>query len=440
MPENVLVLVNADDPRRADYERLSPWPIHFAAAGSRVCDVWREVFRLFPDEPYYGLLADDLIPITPGWHERMVEAAGRHHFANPRGGPHWPQKMRTAVCIGGDLVRTMGFLVPEGFKHNFADDVWDLVGATFRLVVPLPDVTVEHRHPLYGTAKNDETYARGSADFDRDGERFRQWRNSGEWVDVARRVSALTGMQLGTVSGATHRVALCIPSGDAVMIHKPFVRCLEATKALLDEHGVKWVQIRRDGGSHIGKAREGVLWSAMQTDATHLFWIDDDMTWEPETVLSLLSAGLDFTAVVGMRKTTPLAPACNVLPGAAVFDHRTGFMEVRDVGFAFVCLRREVIDRLCEANPDLQYQTGDGSKQYALFLDMIDRDSVAEGERLGEDFSFCRRWRAIGGRIWVDPHAELGHWGVSNYRGKLADFFVYGSEEKAPPAALAAAR
>lgn len=438
MPENMVVLVNEDDPRRADYLATSPWPIHFVPAGSRTGDVWREVFRLFPDEPYYGLTADDTTPLTTGWHEKMVEAAGAHRFANPRGGPGWPHKMRTALCIGGDLVRAMGGLAPDGFRHNFVDDVWDLAGSTFRLVVPLPDIVVEHRHPIYGTAEPDETYTRGSADFEQDRERFEKWRKGGEWVAMAQRLSSLTGMQLGTVSGNTHRVTFCIPSADQVMIHKPFLRCLEETKALLDVHGVKWTQIQRDGSSHVGKAREGVLWAAMKTDATHLFWIDDDMTWEPETFLALLASGFDFSAVVGMRKSTPPSPACNVLPGAAVFDHRTGFLEVRDVGFAFVCLKREVIDRLCEAYPDLQYQTGDGSAQYALFLDMIDREHVAEGERLGEDFSFCRRWRKIGGKIWVDAHAELGHWGASNYKGKLSDFFTYEAEAPAAPMAKVA--
>lgn len=426
MPEDLFVLVNEDDPRRVEYEQTSPWPVHVVAAGSRLCDVWREVYRLWPDEACYGLTSDDCIPVTPGWHEKMSAAAGAHHFANPKGGPLWPQKMRSAICIGGDLVRAMGGLVPEGFRHNYADDVWDLVGSTFRLIVPLPDVVVEHRHPIYGTAESDATYARGSSDIDQDRDRFHAWR-ANEWPAMAQRVAALTGMQLGTVSGETHRVALCIPSADAALIHKPFLRALRATTAALDAHGVPWVQIQRDGGSHVGKAREGVLWEAMHTDATHLFWLDDDMTWEPETFLSLLACGHSFSAVVGMRKTDPPQPACNVLPGAAVFDHRTGFLEVRDVGFAFVCLKREVIDAMCARYPGLKYQTGDGSEQYALFLDMIDRDTVPEGERLGEDFSFCRRWRKIGGRIWVDPHAALGHWGSHNYTGKLADFFEYGA-------------
>jgi hypothetical protein len=425
MPEDVVVLVNEDDPRRADYEATSPWMIHLIPAGSRVCDAWREVYRMFPHEAYYGVTSDDCIPMTPGWHDKMVEAAGKHHFANPRGGFGWPKKMRTSLCIGGDLVRAMGCLAPDGFNHNFVDDVWDLVGSTFRLIVALPDVTIEHQHPIYGTAERDETYARGSADFEKDRARFEEWKRGSEWVEMANRVAAVAGMQMATVSAKTHRVVFCVPSADAMMIHKPFVRCLDETKELLTANGIHWEHIQKDGGSHVGKAREGALWLAMKTDATHLFWLDDDMTWDPQTFMGLLASGHDFSAVAGMRKTTPPQPACNTLPGGAVFDHRTGFLEVRDVGFAFVCLKREVIDRLCAAYPELKYQTGDGSDQYALFLDIIDRDTVPEGERLGEDYSFCRRWRKIGGKIWLDSHAALGHWGSSNYTGALSDFFVY---------------
>ena len=29
--------------------------------------------------------------------------------------------------------------------------------------------------------------------------------------------------------------------------------------------------------------------------------------------------------------------------------------------------------------------------------------------REGEDFSFCNRWRAIGGEIFLDPHAKMLH-------------------------------
>ena len=51
-------------------------------------------------------------------------------------------------------------------------------------------------------------------------------------------------------------------------------------------------------------------------------------------------------------------------------------------------------------------------------------DTVGDPRTLGryltEDYSFCRRWRLLGGRIYVLREAELGHVGNYVYRGSLA--------------------
>ena len=43
------------------------------------------------------------------------------------------------------------------------------------------------------------------------------------------------------------------------------------------------------------------------------------------------------------------------------------------------------------------------------------------GRYLSEDYAFCRRWRDIGGKIWVDLHCKLLHLGQHNFRGDLAE-------------------
>ena len=35
---------------------------------------------------------------------------------------------------------------------------------------------------------------------------------------------------------------------------------------------------------------------------------------------------------------------------------------------------------------------------------------------MGEDFSFCQRWRALGGEIWVTFDESLGHTGPYTFR------------------------
>jgi len=39
----------------------------------------------------------------------------------------------------------------------------------------------------------------------------------------------------------------------------------------------------------------------------------------------------------------------------------------------------------------------------------------------GEDWNFCRRWRELGGAVWLDPTIELQHHGATVFAGRLAD-------------------
>jgi hypothetical protein len=132
-----------------------------------------------------------------------------------------------------------------------------------------------------------------------------------------------------------------------------------------------------------------------------------------------LAADHEFAACVGVKKTDKVDFCCNFL-GKMNFHPKTGFLEVQEVGFAFVLQKREVIERMVEGYPELYYKTdGGGEREYALFLDMLENEV-----RFSEDFSFCRRWRAIGGQIWVDPYAALLHSGMKHYTGKISDLFV----------------
>jgi hypothetical protein len=41
-------------------------------------------------------------------------------------------------------------------------------------------------------------------------------------------------------------------------------------------------------------------------------------------------------------------------------------------------------------------------------------------EYLSEDFGFCRLWRALGGKIWLDVEAPLVHTGSHDFVGNPA--------------------
>ena len=85
-------------------------------------------------------------------------------------------------------------------------------------------------------------------------------------------------------------------------------------------------------------------------------------------------------------------------------------------------IRRQTLERMIAAYPETNYTAAHTAaapslspNQYALFDCMIDR---ASGHYLSEDYTFCRRWRDIGGRIWLDTQGELIHVGPHEFLGQ----------------------
>jgi hypothetical protein len=179
--------------------------------------------------------------------------------------------------------------------------------------------------------------------------------------------------------------------------------------------------------------------------ATHLMFIDADIAFEPEAVHRLLA--FDEDVVAGMypvkvvdwgRMRAAVRPeiseealrlAATHLVGvpckAVEREERGGFVTGEYAGTGFMMVKRQAIVRLIEAYPETRYtamQTfpvtkQEGSPFYNLFDCMIDPDT---GVYLSEDFTFCRRFRKIGGKVWLDTETRLCHVGSMEFSGDPA--------------------
>ena len=106
-------------------------------------------------------------------------------------------------------------------------------------------------------------------------------------------------------------------------------------------------------------------------------------------------------------------------------EERNGFVTGSYAGTGFMLIKRRVIERMIAAYPETKYEVAhtyprvakQSPNQYALFDCMIDPKSHIY---LSEDFAFCERWRALGGKIWLDTKTRLVHTGVYNYEGTPA--------------------
>lgn len=198
--------------------------------------------------------------------------------------------------------------------------------------------------------------------------------------------------------------------------------------------------------SLITRARNKMVMEFIEReDCTHLFWLDSDIAFDSKSVFRLLLADRDIAAGVypmkrfnwpkdgmpaGMTREEwevrymdyPFNPIAHGKEPVGKYMDEDGFVEVAEAPTGFMCIKRQVLLDMMKHYPELNY-VPDGPPNnpkahlhYLLFDCMVDPD---DGRYLSEDYAFCRRWRDMGGKVWVDLHSKLMHLGQHNYPGNL---------------------
>lgn len=196
----------------------------------------------------------------------------------------------------------------------------------------------------------------------------------------------------------------------------------------------------------ITRGRSAIVARFLDTPgATHLLFIDSDISFDPAQVARMLAFDKDFVAGLYPAKVIdwqgmaerfhPQGEGLSEAGLRYVGDLCVGAEARRENGFAtatyagtgFQLIKRGVFERMIAAYPETKYsnihawppQSG-SNNLYALFDCVIDKET---GAYLSEDFAFCRRWRAIGGEIWLDLQSRLNHCGPYTFRGNAAARF-----------------
>lgn len=165
-----------DDPLLAAYQTMDLPPSWAILANPRgpLSDLYNRAFAAYPSLPFYGFLADDVVPETHGFDRLLIDTAGRDGMAVPAGGettggvPHF--------VLGGDLVRSMGWLALPGLERTYIDTVWADIAQARGVLRHRPDVTLKHQHFSNGGALFDATYRKPGRHRDR--ATYLQWRKS----------------------------------------------------------------------------------------------------------------------------------------------------------------------------------------------------------------------------------------------------------------------
>lgn len=154
----VHVVFDADDAARYNgVETPKHWRRISAPAGTPLGGIFTRLFEKYPDEQFYGMVADDVVPETRHWDTALLEACHPDKIAWGWDGIQ-NERLPVHPFIGGALVRKLGWWAAPGLKHWFVDNVWKAIADALNCGVYLPEVRMPHYHFLNGKAQFDRTY------------------------------------------------------------------------------------------------------------------------------------------------------------------------------------------------------------------------------------------------------------------------------------------
>lgn len=240
-------------------------------------------------------------------------------------------------------------------------------------------------------------------------------------------------------------------------IGEPFFRSMMRLVILCNKYDIQYTISTLANESLITRGRNTLTSFFMENkDATHLFFIDADIEFQPEDLLRMVA--YDKPIVVGAypkkavnwnsiieaarRDETETADTIEGHSSNYVvnFDflkdedgNRTSQVQIvenlvklKDAGTGFMCIRKDVIQQMFDKHPELKYANDINVDMkfepfmYALFDCIIDPVSR---RYLSEDYTFCRRWQDMGGDVWLDPRTALNHVGHYTFRGNIRKLF-----------------
>lgn len=190
----------------------------------------------------------------------------------------------------------------------------------------------------------------------------------------------------------------------------------------------------------ITRARNTLISSFyFKSDCSHILFVDSDIGFEATAPVRLFQSGKDVVAgLYPLRdrfwdaqtkenilhgETQQTASLRYVGESGALREEAvqgSSLVKVPYAGTGFMMISREAVGMMVKAYPEVEYKRIDApndrsdSRNFAFFEGSIDQDT---GTYLSEDYTFCKRWRDIGGEIWVDSSLQLSHTGRASFVG-----------------------
>jgi hypothetical protein len=161
--------------------------------------------------------------------------------------------------------------------------------------------------------------------------------------------------------------------------------------------------------SLVTRARNEMTATFLKTSYAYMMWLDADIQYTVDDVGKILNMNADIGVGVYAMKKQDKQWYAAWKDGALVkdLDQFKGPIEVDYAGTGFMLIKRAVIEKLAEQSESYE---GPNGRVPALYMTPIHNDGFES-----EDYHFCRKARAAGFKVMMDPSVRLKHWGQYAY-------------------------
>lgn len=169
------------------------------------------------------------------------------------------------------------------------------------------------------------------------------------------------------------------------------------------------------GDSLICRARNNIvhdfLMNPVLGQPEYLFFIDSDIGFDADDFFRILNhrvCGVVCGQYFLKQKTVQLV--ANPLKGEEPDEN--GLVKVQDAGTGFMCIHRDVFQKMKETLEATHYYRCDANRdmRFSFF-----NAGVVNGRYLSEDYLFCHRARALGFPVLLDTKVTVRHAGWCTY-------------------------
>jgi hypothetical protein len=222
-----------------------------------------------------------------------------------------------------------------------------------------------------------------------------------------------------------------------------YVSSLVELQILFANRGISFSMEFLFNESLITRARNLLTHNFLNSQASHLFFIDSDIKFSANDVLSMISADKDVICGVYPKKEINWSVVRNAVVNNVPDDQlkfHTGGLAVNLMNHAqsmeinvnepveilhgctgFMMIKRNVFEKLSDHvpsyRPNLNYKFGSPDVFHKDFFSLsLDPTNKLY---LSEDYHFCQMWRNIGGEVFAAPWIKLSHIGMYEFSGAI---------------------